>query len=56
MPAPGSDPQPPRTALEQQLLGVADILDKAIAAVNQAIDELRASDSPEQEGRTVDDI
>ncbi len=56
MPAPGSDPQPPRTVVERQLLGVLDVLDKAIAAVNAAIIELRASDSQEQEGRTVDDI
>ncbi len=48
-------PAPPSSAIENRLLVVAGILDQAIAAVNQAIADLRIEEEP-QEGREPDDL
>lgn len=54
MPAPK---EPPHNAIENRLLNVAKILDEAVAAVNQAIADLRSSEEePDQEGKTDHDF
>ncbi len=48
---------PAASAIENRLLVVAGILDQAIAAVNQAIEDLRlGEEQPPQEGRQTDDL
>ncbi len=55
---PRSEP-PGDSAIEKRLLVVAGILDKAVAAVNQVISEIRAGESAppaEERDRDLDDL
>ncbi len=57
MQTPPKTEPPPVSAIENRLLVVAGILDQAIAAVNQAIEDLRLGEDPlPQEGRKTDDL
>lgn len=47
---------PPKSAIEARLLAVAGILDQAVAAVNQAIEDLRITEDDPEKGRHHDDL
>lgn len=47
---------PPKSAIEARLLAVAGILDQAVAAVNQAIEDLRITEEDPEKGRHHDDL